>query len=322
MRRRDVIAILGALPALRHAAAAQSADRVRRLGMLMGTTQSGIAVFVGRLRELGWTDGENLRIEYRWAAGDADRMRAYAAELVGLSPDAIVSESTPGLIALKRETRTIPIVFTMLADPVGSGLVESLSRPGGNVTGFTTFEPSMGSKWLEVMKEIAPKLARVAVILHPRTPPNVAFLRAIEAVAPSLALTVSPIGLENVSEIESTIAAFAAQPNGGLIVLPHILTVTNRELIIQLAARHRLPAVYPFGHFATAGGLIAYGIDAPDVWRRAAPYVDRILRGGHPGGLPVQQPIKFELVINLRTARELGLTVPRSLLGRANEVIE
>ena len=322
MKRRDVIAALAGAVLSPCIALAQPVHRVRRLGALLGTTQIGIAAFVQRLQELGWTDGQNLRIDYRWADGDVERMRGHAAELVSLAPDAIVSEATPGLIALKQQTRTIPIIFAMLADPVGSGLIESLARPGGNITGFTTFEPSMGGKWLEVMTEIAPEVRRVAVILHPKTPPNVAFLRAIETAAPSFRIAVKAAGVQEAGDIEPVVVACAAEPQSGLIVLPHILTVANRDLIVGLAARHRLPTVYPFGHFAGAGGLITYGIDAADVWRRAALYVDLVFKGTNPRDLPVQQPIKFELVVNLKTARALGLTVPRSLLARATEVIE
>jgi putative ABC transport system substrate-binding protein len=329
MRRREFITLLGgAAAAWPLAARAQQSGRVRRIGALMGIaendpeSQARITAFLQRLQELGWTEGRNVRIDYRFAGGDTRRMRAYAAELVGLAPDVILVQSNDGLAALRQETRTVPIVFAVVADPVGSGFVESLARPGGNITGFTIFEPSLGGKWLQALKEIAPGVTRVAAILHPETTANVGFLRAAEAAAPSFGMTLTAEGVHDAAEIERAVTAFAAEPNGGLVVLPHPVTAAHRDLIIGLAARHRLPAVYAFRFFATAGGLMAYGNDSVDLFRRAAAYVDRILKGEKPGELPVQAPIKFELFINLKTAKALGLEVPPTLLGRADEVIE
>ena len=266
-------------------------------------------------------EGRNLRIDYRWAAA-LDRMPIYAAELVGLAPDVIVVQSNPGLAALRQATLTIPVVFVSVADPVGSGFIESLARPGGNITGFANFEPSMGGKWLEILKEIAPSLTRVAVIHHPKTSANLAILRAVEAAAPSFGVTLTAAGVHDAAEIEGAITAFAGEPNRALVVVPHPLTVVHRELIIKQATQHRLPAIYAFRYFAAEGGLISYGIDQTDMFPRAASYVDKILNGAKPADLPVQAPTKFELVVNLKTAKALGLTVPPTLLTSADEVIE
>jgi putative ABC transport system substrate-binding protein len=328
MNRREFMTLLGGTAAAWPLVArAQQSGRVRRIGALMGIaendpeSQARITAFLQRLQELGWTEGHNVRIDYRFAGGDTRRMRAYAAELVGLAPDVILVQSNDGLAALRQETRTVPIVFAVVADPVGSGFVESLARPGGNITGFTIFEPSLGGKWLQALKEIAPGVTRVAAILHPETTANVEFLRAAEAAASSFGVTLTAAGVHDAAEIERAVTAFATEPNGGLVV-PHPVTAAHRDLIIGLAARHRLPAVYSFRFFATAGGLMAYGNDAVDLFRRAASYVDRILKGEKPGELPVQAPTKFELVINLKTANALGLTVPPNLVARADEVIE
>lgn len=279
------------------------------------------AAFRQELQRLGWVEDRNLRIEYRWAA-DVDRMGIYAAELVGLTPDVILVQSNPALAAVQRLTRTIPVVFVNVADPVGSRFIENLARPGGNVTGFTIFESSMGGKWLGILKEIAPAVRRGAVLLHPETPAHRAFLSTVQIAATSLAMTIAEAAVHNATEIERAIKAFASEPDGALVVLPHPVTTVSREVIIDQAAQNRLPAVYPFRYFATAGGLISYGIDSVQIFRRAATYVDRVLRGEKPGELPVQAADKFELAINLKTARALGLTVPPALLARADQVIE
>ena len=326
MRRRDVLtATVGALASSSARARASPAERVRRVGMLLGTTATGpepVGAFVQRLEELGWVDGRNIRLEYRAVHGDIDRFRAGAGDLVNLAPDVIFVQSNPGLAALRQVTRTIPIVFVQVADPVGSGFVASLAHPGGNVTGFTNFEVSMGGKWIEALKEIAPATARALVLLHPETAANVAMARSAEAAAPAVALTTIMAGVHSADEIENAIAAFAREPHGGLIAIPHTVTVVNDELIVRLATRNRLPAVYAFRYITKAGGLMSYGVDVDDLYRRAAAYADRILNGATPGDLPVQAPIKFELVINRRAVQALGLTLPRSLLARADEVIE
>ena len=326
MRRRDLIKMLsGAALIAPLPGRAQSADRVRRIGMLLGTTASGpepVGVFVQRLQELGWTDGRNIQIGHRAIAGDIDRFRTAASELVSLAPDVILVQSNPGLAALREVTDTIPVVFVQVADPVGSGFVDSLARPGGNVTGFANFESTMGGKWVETLKEIAPTTTRALILLHPETVANVGMARAAEAAAPAVALTTTRVGVHNAGEIERAIGTFASEPNGGLIAIPHTVTVVNHGLIAKLAAQNRLPAVYAFRYITQAGGLMSYGVDADDLYRRAATYVDRILNGAKPGNLPVQTPIKFELVINRQTVNALKLTIPRSLLARADEVIE
>jgi putative ABC transport system substrate-binding protein len=274
------------------------------------------------LQELGWVEGRNLRIDRRWAAGNPTRLQAFAKALVALQPDVIVGHVTPAVIALRKETSTIPIVFIQVSDPVGSGFVAGLARPGGNITGFQNFEPTMGGKWLGVLKEAAPNMERAAVLFGSDIAVNIAYLRAAEAVAPSLGLQVAPIDIHAGVEIERAIATFASQPDGGLVVLPNPNTTANRSSVIILAARHRLPAIYPFRYFATEGGLISYGADQIDQWRGAAAYVDRILRGEKPSELPVQAPTKYELVINLKTAKALGLNIPAAFPLRADEVIE
>ena len=329
MERREFITLLGgAAVTWPLAARAQQPDQMRRIGGLMGSTendpesQARIVVLLQRLRELGWNDGGNVRLDFRFAGSDPERMLAYAREVAGLAPDVILVQSNPGLAALRQVTRTIPTVFVQVADPVGSGFITSLARPGGNATGFTNFEPSMGGKWLEVIKEIAPGVTRAAVMLHPETAAHVAMLRAAEAASRSFGIAVTSAGVHDSAEIERAVVAFATEPNGGLIVLPHIITAGHRVVIAELALRHRLPSVSAFRFMAEAGGLISYGINAVDLFRRAAAYIDRILRGAQPGELPVQAPDKFELVINLKTATALGLTVPPTMLGRADEVIE
>ncbi|HMJ28622.1 MAG TPA: ABC transporter substrate-binding protein [Xanthobacteraceae bacterium] len=283
--------------------------------------QLRVKAFEAGLRELGWTEGRNLRLEYRWAAGDAALLRKQATELVGLAPDLILATSTPVLAALRQEN-PLPIVFVQVTDPIGSGFVPNLARPGGSLTGFTSFEFTIGSKWLEALKHVAPAVTRVALIFNPDTAPFAhMFWQPVEDAAPSFDVEPMQAPVRDVGEIERTVAAFARQ-NGGLMVLPDVSTTNHRDLIIALAARHRLPAVYPYRYFATSGGLMSYGSDLADVYRRAASYVDRILKGAIPGDLPVQAPAKFEFVINLKTANALGLTVPPLWLGRADEVIE
>jgi putative tryptophan/tyrosine transport system substrate-binding protein len=331
MRRRDFIEMIGGVVvAWPLAARAQQADRARRIGMLMANYaqndregQARIAAFLDAFQRLGWTDGRNVAIEYRWGAGDADRAKTSAAELVRAAPDAIVGvAANPALAELQRLTSTIPIVFTQISDPLESGFVASLAHPGGNITGFTNFESAMGGKWLGVLKEAAPDMRRVAVLFGSDSAANVALLRAIGAVAPSLGVEVTAVDLHHGVEIERAIAAFAGGPDGGLIVVPHPDTVANRGSIIILAARHRFPVVYPFRYFATEGGLMSYGPDQLDEWRGAAGYVDRILRGEKPGELPVQAPTRFELVINMKTAKALGFDIPPAFPLRADEVIE
>jgi putative ABC transport system substrate-binding protein len=272
--------------------------------------------------DFGWVEGSNLRVEHRWTSGNAQEVAAFTKELVELRPDVIVVNSTPLLTALMRETSVIPIVFVRVADPVGQGLIASLARPGGNATGFTNFEFSMGGKWLELLKEIAPDIARVVVLFNPRTVPYEIFLRSIETTAPTLALEVRPAPAQNAEDIEHIISGIAQGSRTGLIILPDIFTIENRTQIIRLAHQTGLPTVYPYDFFATEGGLLSYGIDAVDVYRQAATYVDRILRGTKPGDLPVQAPDKFTLVVNLKTAKALGLTVPMTLQAAADEVID
>jgi putative ABC transport system substrate-binding protein len=331
MQRREFITLLGgAAVAWPRAARAQQADRMRRVGVLESRAaddregQARLAVFLQGLRELGWTEGRNVRIDYRWsAAANADRYRTYAAELVALAPDVILASASVGVAALQQTTRTVPIVFVNVIDPVGAGFVASLARPGGNATGFTLFEYSLSGKWLELFKEIAPNLTRIAILRDPAIAAGIGQFAVIQAMAPpSFGVELSPIDERDGGEIERDIAAFARAPNGGLIVTASQGAVTYRELIIALAARHSLPAVYPFRYFVTDGGLISYGPDTTEQYRRAASYVDRILKGEKAADLPVQAPTKYELAINLKTAKALGLTVPPLLLARADQVIE
>ena len=301
---------------------------MRRVGVLQATaendpeTQARTKAFRQGLAALGWTEGRDILIDYRYAAGDAARIKAYAAEMVSAGPDLILANSTPVVAAL-RQGNPLPIVFVQVTDPIGQGFVASLARPGGNITGFTAFEPAMGSKWLAMLKEIAPGVARVALMFNPDTAPFARmFWQPVEDAAPSFDVKPIQAPVRDVGEIEHAIEALARDGNGGLMVLPDISTTNHRDLIIALAARHRLPAVYPFRYFAANGGLMSYGIDVADVYRRAASYVDRILKGEKPSDLPVQAPTKFELVINLKTAKALGLTVPISMQQRADEVIE
>jgi putative tryptophan/tyrosine transport system substrate-binding protein len=329
VKRREFITLLGGAvfgwPLVAHA---QQGDRIRRIGVLQAINESDPegqlrkAAFVRGLQKSGWTEGANVTIDYRWAGSDADRIRLYATELAGMRPDVIWTTGALALLPLKRATRDIPIVFTQVFDPVGSGFVASLTRPGGNITGFTLGEFSMGGKLLEVLKEVAPGVSRVAVVLNLDQPPHVAMWRAIEATGPSFGVRLTPADVQGPAEIERAIEAFAREPNGALIVLPGPIAIAHRELIRALAARHRLPAAYGFRYFVTDGGLVSYGVDAAEQSRQAAGYVDRILKGEKPADLPVQQPTRFELVINLKTAKALGLTVPETVLARADEVIE
>lgn len=327
--RRDFMTLLGgAVAACPMAARAQQGGRMRRVGVLLASFsqadregQARLRAFLNAFERLGWTDGSSVRIERRWGAGEADRIKALAVELVHSAPDVIVVQGNPGVAELESLTRTIPIVFTQVGDPVGSGFVAGIAQPGGNITGFQNFEPAMGGKWLGVLKEAAPSLSRAAVLFGSDVT-NAAFLHAVEALAPSLGLMVTAIEVPDNGEIERAVAAFAGAPDGGLIVVPHASTIANRGTIMTLAARHRLPAVYPYRYFAAEGGLISYGPDQIEQWRAAASYVDRILRGEKPGDLPVQAPTKFELVINMKTAKALGLNIPPAFPLRADEVIE
>jgi putative ABC transport system substrate-binding protein len=327
MKRRDFV-LATAILAGAARAAAQQPERMRRIGVLQQGSESDPesqrrrAAFVDGLQEFGWTEGTNVLIDYRrWVGDDTGRILLYATELTGMS-DVIWATGSLPLLVLKRATHTIPIVFTSVYDPVGSGFVTNLNRPGGNITGFTLGEFSLGGKLLEVLKEVAPQVSRVAVILNLAQPPHVAMWGSIEAIAPSFGVRLTPADSPGPDEIEHAIEAFAREPNGGLIVLPSPVIQVHRELVTTLAARHRLPAAYTFRFDVTSGGLVSYGIDPVDQARQAAGYVDRILKGEKPADLPIQQPTKFELVINLKTAKALGLTVPQSILARADEVIE
>jgi putative tryptophan/tyrosine transport system substrate-binding protein len=326
MRRREFITLVGgtALMAPR-TAFAQATDRMRRIGVLMNSEedepvgQTRIAAFLGGLQQLGWTDGRNVRIDTRWLAGDPNYK--YAAELVGLAPDVILAGASPSVAALQRVTRSVPIVFANVVDPVGAGFVASLARPGGNTTGFSAFEYSLSGKWLELLKEIAPNVTRAAVLRDPALAAGIGQFAAIQALAPpSFELTL--IDMRDPGEIEHAIAAFARERNGGLIVTASSPALTHRDLIISLATRYRLPNVYPFRDYPASGGLASYGPDSNDVYSRSAAYVDRILKGEKPANLPVQAPTKYGLIINLKTAKALGLEVPPMLLARADEVIE
>jgi putative ABC transport system substrate-binding protein len=328
MKRRAFITLLGTAAAWPLTTRAQQADRVRRIGVLMNLTADDpeapgrVAAFAQGLGELGWTIGRNVRIDYRWGANDPDRGRRYADELIALAPDTILASGILSATPLQRITRTLPIVFVNVTDPVGAGLVASLARPGGNATGFMLFEYSLSGKWLELLKELAPRVARAGILRDSNSPGGIGQYAAIQAVAPSIGLEANPIEVRDANEIERAIAAFAGSANGGLIVTSSALAVAHRKLIVALAARHRLPAVYAFRYYATSGGLISYGPDTTDPFRRAAGYIDRILKGEKPADLPVQLPTKYELVINIKTANALGLEVPPTLLARADEVIE
>jgi putative ABC transport system substrate-binding protein len=329
LKRREFISLLGStVVTWPLAAQAQQTERMRSVGILNtlaaddANATARVAAFVKMLRELGWTDGHNLRIETRWAAGDADARRRFAAELLALAPDVIFAGGSGATGTLLQATRSVPIVFAAVADPVGAGFVESLARPGGNATGFLIFEYGMSAKWLELLKEVTPDIMQAAVLRDSAVTAGIGQFGAVQAVAPSLGIELRPIDVRNAGEIERGIAGFAQVPRGGLIVSGSALALLHRELIVVLAARYRLPAVYPSRDYVSGGGLISYGADLLDQYRRAAGYVDRILKGEKPADLPVQAPTKYELVINLKTAKALGLEVPPTLLARADEVIE
>jgi len=327
-RRRDFITLLGGAAAWPLAARAQQPAQLRRIGVLMPFAeddpvgQARVAAFVQGLQQSGWTDGRNVRIDYRWSAGDADRIRKLAMELIALGPDVVMAFTSAAVAPLRQVTSTVPIVFAVVADPVGAGYVESLARPSGNVTGFEAYEYGVSGKWIELLKEIVPHLTRVAVLRDSAIPAGLGQFGALQAVAPSFGVELRPLDLNDPGGIEHGIAAFTKGSNNGLIVTGSPSATRHRNLIITLAARHKLPAVYYERAFVTAGGLISYGSDYLDQCRRAAGYVDRILKGEKPGDLPVQAPMKYELVINLKTAKALGLEVPPSLLALADEVIE
>ena len=326
--RRDFGKAIVSMAIWPFAARAQQRERSRRLGALMAyaandpQVQERNAAFLQRLQQLGWTVGQNLQIDYRWAGGNEDDARNYAAELVALAPDVIFASGSAAAGPLRRATRTVPIVFTNVPDPVGAGLVNSLAHPGGNATGFTPYEYSIGAKWLELLKEIAPNVTRAAVLRDPTISSGLGLWAAIQSVSRAVTIEVSPVNMGDATEIERSIATFARSPNGGLIMTGSALAIVHRDLTIALAARHRLPAVYYDRYFAVAGGLICYGPNIVDEFRRAADYVDRILKGEKPADLPVQVATKHNLVINLKTAKALGISVPPTLLARADEVIE
>ena len=329
MRRREFIALLGGVAiAWPLAVRAQQGERMRRIGVFMSIAesdpeaQSRVAMLRQELSRLGWNEATNLHIDYRWASGRLNLLPAYAAELARAQPDAILVNGTPALAAMRKETEIIPIVFVQVADPVAGGIVVSLAHPGGNVTGFTNYEDTMGEKWLELLKTIAPSLARTLVVVNPGNPATSGLLRPIQAMAArsGIGITIAPV--HDAAEIERAFAAFPSEPSSGLIVFNDLVTSVHRDLIITLAGRRKLAAVYPFRSFVADGGLMSYGVDNLDTYRRAASYIDRILRGAHPEELPVQAPTKFELVINLKTAKVLGIDVPQMLLAIADEVIE
>jgi putative ABC transport system substrate-binding protein len=329
MKRREFISLLGgAAAAWPLAARAQQSKRMRRVGALMPyaandpQAQTRNAAFLQGLQQLGWTVGANVQIDYRWAAGNEDDTRKYAAELVALAPDVIFVAGSAAVGPLHRATRTVPIVFAVVPDPVGAGFVDNLARPGGNITGFTPYEYGIGAKWLEVLKQVAPSVTRAAVLRDPAITAGIGLWGAIQSVSPSFGVELRPVDVRDAGEIERAVSSFARSPNGGLILTGSALAIVHRDLIIALAARHRLPAVYYERYFAAAGGLISYGSDSAEQFRLAAGYVDRILRGEKPADLPVQAATKYELVVNLKTAKALGLDVPATLLARANEVIE
>ena len=329
--RRDFITLLGgAAAAWPLAARAQQGERVRRVGVLSNfaesdlEAQSMVEALHQTLQELGWVEGRNLRFDHRWAAGNSTRIQAFAKALVALQPDVIVGHVTPAVTALRKETSTIPIVFIQVSDPIGAGFIANLAHPGGNITGFTTYEPSMVGKWVEMLKEMAPRVSRLAFLFNPQTAPFVTryYQGPLESSARSLGIQPSANPVHNASEIESVITALAREPGVGLIVMPDSFNIVHRERIIALAAQNKLPAISPYQFMVAEGGLMSYGIDVVDLFRRAAAYIDRILKGEKPADLPVQAPTKFALVINLKTAKALGLDVPPTLLARADEVIE
>lgn len=330
MRRREFMAlVVGPTLALAINADAQTPERVRRVGVLMNgvaaneTAQSYARTFVQGLSRLGWTEGQNLHIDWRWSAGEPALARTYAADLIHLAPDVILSSSTTNLVALLGVAQTIPIVFVEVADPVAQGFVPSVEHPGGNLTGFTAFRVSMGGQWIDLLKQVAPNVARVLLIFNPETSPqSKVFLQSIETAASAFGVQIAPIAVQDAADIETAIEGFARQPDGGLIIPSDTFTQMRRGLIVELASRYRLPAIYTSPDFVRNGGLIYYGFDFVEQFQQAAVYIDRILKGAKPGDLPVQQPTKFALIINLRTANSLGLRVSPKLVARANEVIE
>jgi putative tryptophan/tyrosine transport system substrate-binding protein len=328
MRRRDFVTLLGGMAAAPLAARAQQGERMRRIGVLLPAAaddaqfQTFVGAFLQALTLLGWTIGRNVRIDTRWATTNAAEIRRHAAELAALAPDVILAHGASTVGPLLQATRSVPIVFPVAGDPVGAGFVDSLARPGGNATGFMLFEFSLGGKWLELLKQIAPGVTRAAVLRDPTVGSGTSLFAAVQTVAPSLRVEVSPVNMRDAGEIERAVAAFARSPNGGLIVTPSGPAFVHRDLIVTLAARHKLPAVYYERSFAAAGGLVSYGASEVDQYRQAAGYVDRILKGEKPADLPVQAPTKYELVINLKTAKALGIEIPPMLLARADEVIE
>lgn len=334
MRRRDFMAVLGgaAVPSIlwRSAACAQDGGEPRRVGVLSSLGESDpearsmAASFHRALQEAGWIDGRNVRIEHRWAAGSVERLEAFAKELVGWRANVIVAHTTPSVIALRKETATIPIVFAQISDPIGAGFIANVARPGGNITGFSNFEASIGSKWIELLKETAPGVMRGAILFNPETAPYVGryYQGPFEAAARSLGVQPSASPVRSGAEIASALAALQGEPPGGLIVMPDTFNIVHRQQIIELAARHRVPAIYPYGFAVREGGLISYGVDPVDLFRRAAGYVDRVLKGAKAAELPMQAPVKFELLINLKTANALALKIPQTLLATADDVIE
>ena len=326
--RRELLVALGGAAAAWPLAARAQPKRMRRIGVLMGLVandpeaQSRVVAFENGLRELGWVKGRDLSIEYRWA-GDGNLLRDDAAELLAMAPDLILANSTPVTAALREHSGAVPIVFTQVTDPVGQGLVPNLAHPGGNLTGFTSFEFSIGTKWLEALKQTAPRVTRVALVFNPQSAPYAdLFLRPVEAAAPSFSVVSIRAAVHDPANVDRVFDALAREPNGGLVVLPDISMINYREAVIALAARHHVPAIYPFRFFAASGGLMSYGTDVTEVFRRAATYVDRVLKGTTPGELPIQTPTKYELIINLKTAKALGLSIPPGLLAIADEVIE
>jgi putative ABC transport system substrate-binding protein len=330
MRRRAFIALIGggAAAAWSRRGNAQPAGRTARIGVMAATpehdpvTKARVTAFRQGLRSLGWIEGQNIHVDYRWDIESPERARAAVKELVVLRPDILLPSTTPMVAAVRQETQSIPVVFVNVSDPVGTGLVANLARPGGNITGFTNFEYAMGAKWLQLLKQVAPGVNRTAIIANPKNPNTALYRNAIAPAAPAVGLQLISADVDGVPDIEHAVEAFARQPNGGLLVIPDPVTISNRDTIIAQAAKHALPAVYAYRFFAESGGLLAYGTDTNDLFRRAAEYVDRILKGAKPGELPIQQPTKYELVINLKTARRLGLDIPPGVLAITDAVIE
>jgi putative ABC transport system substrate-binding protein len=327
IRRREFITLLGGAVAWPLAARAQQPERMRRIGVVMAYAESDpngqvqFKAFREHLQKLGWTEGTNLRIDLRFGAGDPVRIRQLAKELLSLGPDLMVGNSNAVTTILQSEVHTLPLVFVSVSDPIGSGFIADLARPGGNITGFANFQASMGGKWLEKLLEIAPLVQRVGLVYHPE-PPNFGYLKSAEAAAPPLKIKLEGLPVQSRAGIEQALETFAREPRGGLVIAPNVVTFANSSLIVALAERHRLPAIYPFAFYAKEGGLISYGFDAVDQFRQGAVYADKVLRGAKPSDLPVQHPSKFEIVINLKTARSLGLEFPPTLIALADEVIE